>query len=78
MLQTDLEEIVGDTLQKEPYIVVTGEVGEETTQYFICAEKCLTTESISLCDAFLDLICTYYVFNVSYPKHITGLFCIVY
>ena len=72
-LDTDLEYDIDKISQREPYIVVTGRAGEECAQYFICAEKTLTTESKSLRDAFLDLICTYFVFNISYPKSIAGI-----
>lgn len=63
--------------QNEPFISAFGKPGEEKTQYFICAEQSLLTESSSLRDALLDLICYYYVFNVSYPKSISGVFLFI-
>ncbi len=69
----DLEFEIENIKQSEPFIAVTGKAGDENCQYFICAEQALTTESISLRDAFLDLICAYYVYNISYPKAISGV-----
>lgn len=40
--------------QSEPFIVVSGRIGDENTQFFICAEEALMTESKSLRDSFLD------------------------
>lgn len=71
-LDVELENDIDEVAQKEPYILITGKAGDKGAQYFICAEKKLTVESRSLRDAFLDLICTYYVFNISYPKSIAG------
>lgn len=69
----DLDVEIEQVKQSEPFIAVTGKAGNENCQYFICAEQALTTESISLRDAFLDLICAYYVYNISYPKAISGV-----
>ena len=52
-------------------------VGEKGTQYFICAEKAFVTESKTLKDALLDLMCFYYVFNISYPKTISAVFLFI-
>jgi hypothetical protein len=53
---------------------VTGKPGEENAQYFVCVEKALLTESKSLRDAILDVICAYYVFDISYPRSLAGIF----
>lgn len=51
---------------------MTGDLEDDTPQYFICAENSLILESRSLSDALIDLIGSYYVFDVSYPKAIIG------
>ena len=63
-----------ETSQSEPFIAVLGKVGEVGTQYFICAEKDLIIQAKTLKDALLDLICSYYIFNISYPKTISAVF----
>ncbi len=69
----DLEFEIEKIKQSEPFIAVTGKVGDENCQkYFICAEQALST---SLRDTFLDLICAYYMYyNNSYPKSIHFFF----
>ena len=59
----DLENLV-ETSQSEPFIAVLSKVGLKGTQYFICAEKAFVTESKTLKDALLDLMCFYYIFNI--------------
>ena len=59
--------------QKAPFILVCGEPGGETTQYFVCGEINIICESKSFLDAVLDLICTYYVFDIIYPKALSGV-----
>ncbi len=48
--------------------MVTGTSGSEAAQYYVAAECAIITESISLRDATIDLISSYYVFDVEYPK----------
>lgn len=60
--------------QAEPYIVVTGRAGHRNAQYFVCVEKALITESKSFLDCVIDLICTYYVYDMEYPKAIHNIF----
>lgn len=77
ILQTcdcDLSSEIDQIPQSEPYIVVTGKPGMDRTQYFVCVEKALLTESKSIRDALLDVICVYYVFDISYPQSVAGLF----
>ena len=77
ILQTcdiDLDQEVEEINQSEPYIIVTGRPGEETSQYFISAENAITTESKTFRDALVDVISTYYVFDITYPKSVCGLF----
>ena len=47
----DLDTGVGKTSQSAPYIIITGEAGQETTQYFIACEKAIFTEAKSILDA---------------------------
>ena len=66
----DLESETRKTKQAAPYIAVTGKPGTEAAQYFIVAECSPGTESKTMKDAVIDLIATYYVFDIAYP---TGL-----
>lgn len=54
--------------QKAPYVVITGRPGMENSQYFIACEKVIHCDCKSLKDALLDLVVTYYVYDISYPK----------
>ena len=71
---SNLESEIDQIPQSEPYIIVTGKAGEENAQYFVCVEKALLTESKSLRDAILDVICAYYVFDIAYPRSVVGIF----
>ena len=51
--------------QAEPFLVITGIPGDEQSQVFICVEGSLLLESKS---SMIDLIATYYTFDLSYPK----------
>ena len=59
--------------QSEPYIVVAGKPGMDNAQFFIACEQSILFESKGLRDAFVDLIATYYVFNIAYPKSVCGV-----
>ena len=59
--------------QYEPYIVVTGQSGHENAQFFVVCEQAVLLESKSIWDALVDLIATYYVFDMAYPKPVSGL-----
>ena len=37
-------------------------------QYFICVEQTIYLEAKTLTDAITDLVATYFVFNISYPR----------
>ena len=54
--------------QAEPFLVITGIPGDEQSQVFICVEGSLLLESKSIKDSMIDLIATYYTFDLSYPK----------
>jgi len=67
-LEVDIEEVISETAQYEPFILVTSKSGTETSQIFICCEGEIYIESKSIKDALLDLLSTYFVFDVAYPK----------
>ena len=69
----NLDEEVGYINQSAPYIVVTGKPGTENSQYFISCERAILLESKTMRDACLDLIATYFVFNISYPKPVSAI-----
>lgn len=69
----DVDKEVEKEKQSEPYIVVAGKPGLDNTQFFIACEQAILFESKSLRDALVDLIATYYVFNISYPKSVCGV-----
>ena len=54
--------------QAEPFLVITGMPGEEQSQVFTCDEGSLLLELRSIKDSLIDLIATYYAFDISYPK----------
>ena len=66
----DLDSEVEKIRQAAPYIAITGKPGTENAQYFIVCESMIGTESKSMKDAVIDLLATYYVFDIAYP---TGL-----
>ena len=45
----------------------------DNTQFFIACEQSILYESKGLRDVFVDLIATYYVFNIVYPKSVCGV-----
>ena len=51
---------------KEPYIIVAD--SDEATEYHIYVEMECVVSSPTLADALIDLICTYFIFNIEYPK----------
>ena len=58
-------------MQSAPFIVLTGLHDDSTIQYFICVEQTIYVEVKRLTDAIIDLIATYSVFNISYPRSIS-------
>lgn len=69
-----MDQEISDIGQSEPFILVTGEVGTDNAQYFICIENALAIESKTFRDALVDVIASYYVFDIVYPKHLAGVF----
>ena len=66
-IDIDLEKEIMD-MQSAPFIAVTGLHDDSTIQYFICAEQTVYLEAKTLMDAITDLVATYFVFNISYPR----------
>ena len=54
--------------QAAPYIVITGVAGDENAQFFVCAEQTIVLESSTVRDAVLDLVASYFVFDILYPE----------
>lgn len=69
----DVDREVQQINQSEPYVLVTGKPGSENTQFFIVCEQAILLESKSVCDALVDVIATYYVFDMAYPKAVSGV-----
>lgn len=59
---------VSSIQQSAPFIATAGNPGERNFQVFICAEQEVLLESKTLQDSLIDLISTYFVFDISYPK----------
>lgn len=70
----NLESEIRNIEQKAPYLVITGRPGTENSQYFIACEKVVHCDCKSLKDALLDLVVTYYVYDISYPKPLSAFF----
>ena len=57
--------------QAAPCIVITGVAGDENAQqFYVCAEQ---HESSTMRDAMLDLVVSYFVFDISYPKSLSAI-----
>lgn len=70
----DLEQEVSEIEQSAPFILFTGaSAGDENTQFFVCCEQAIYLESGSVKDVIIDLICTYYVFDIAYPKSLNAI-----
>ena len=54
-------------------IVATGQPGHENAQFFIACEQAILLKSKSVQDALVDLISTYYIFDMAYPKSVLGI-----
>ena len=69
----DVDSEISEVTQSEPFLLITGEAGTENCQIFICCEGQLYTESKSIKDALLDLLSTYFVFDIVYPKNLRNV-----
>ena len=70
---TEVDQEILGLDQSEPFILVTGEPGTQTSQFFICCESEVLWESKSLRDSMIDLMSSYFIFDISYPKTISRL-----
>ena len=70
----NLEEEVRKIKQAAPYIIITGEAGSESAQYYVCCESKTWIESKNLKDSLTDLLATYYVFDIAYPSALAPMF----
>jgi len=64
---------ISDVTQSEPFLLVTGISGTDTSQVFVCCERNMFMESKSMKDSLLDLIATYFVFDITYPKYVNAI-----
>jgi len=71
--EANIDQEILELNQFEPFILVTGEPGTQTSQFFICCESEVLWESKSLRDSMIDLMSSYFVFDISYPKTISGI-----
>ena len=69
----DINQEVQKISQSAPFIFVCGQAGTESTQYYVCGENIVICESKTYLDAILDLICAYYIFDIAYPKPLSGI-----
>lgn len=69
----DVDSEISEVGQSEPFLLITGEPGSESCQVFICCEGQMYMESKSIRDALLDLISTYFVYDIVYPKNIRSV-----
>ena len=69
----DVNGEVSKIQQLEPYLVVTAP-GDENSQFKICCEQDIYVEPNSVKDALIDLMATYYTYNISYPKYLNSIY----
>ena len=76
MFQTDIDvdAEISSVQQSAPFIATVGNPDESNFQVFICAEHEVLLESKTLRDSLIDLISTYFVFDISYPKLLAAVF----
>ena len=74
----DLDSEILGIDQKAPYLVITGCPGTENAQYMGACEKTIHCDHCkSFKDALLDLIVTYYVYDIAYPKPLSAFLIFV-
>lgn len=69
----DMNVEIGKNKQSAPYVVITGTPGTENAQYFVTCEQEIFIEAKSMQDCLLDLVATYYVCNIAYPKALSAI-----
>ena len=70
----DMDDEIHKNSQKAPYVIAIGEHGKDITQYFIICEQAQLCECKSLLDSLIDLIATFYVFDIAYPSQLAAVF----
>ena len=73
----DADEAISTVEQSAPYLVITGTPGSINCQVFIGCEQEIFFECSSIRDSIIDLIGTYFVFNISYPKYLNSIFLFI-
>lgn len=73
----DVDEAISTVEQSAPFLVITGTPGSINCQVFIGCEQEIFFESSSIRDSIIDLIGTYFVFNISYPKYLNSIFLFI-
>lgn len=68
-----MEQEVTSIEQAAPYIAITGTAGDENAQFIVCSEKQIVLESSSMRDAVLNLMASYFVFDIAYPKGLSAI-----
>ena len=69
----DIDKEASNIKQCEQYMIITGLLDAENCQVFICSEQQELLESKSVKEGIIDLIATYFVFNIAYPKPVHGI-----
>ena len=67
-------EEVRNIRHSSPYIAITGRPGDDNAEYFVCCEQSILIESKSFLDVIIDMMSSYYVFDISYPQHLFAVF----
>ena len=60
--------MVSEITQLKHFLLITSKPGTESSQVFICCERQIYMESKSIKYALLDLLSTYFIFDLVYPK----------
>lgn len=68
-----MEREISSIQQSAPYLVLTGLLEAENCQVFVCSEQDILLESKSVKDAIIDLVATYFVFDIAYPKQLNAI-----
>ena len=50
-----------------------GMPGDDNAQFFVCCEQSVLVESKTVKDSIVDLIGTYFVFDITYPKPLSAI-----
>ena len=53
--------------QNEPYLL---KVQDQENQYFVVIEREIAMETTGCLDAMINMICSYYVFDINYPTQL--------